>query len=262
MTRSAQLTLWFSTQVGQRLLAVQRSALSAMLPRCFGHYALQVSPMPSAMSVFPAIAKCYILIEQCQAASNLQMPFNTMTDAIMVDMQILPFESASINAILLHHTLDVYEHPHQFLREVDRVLVPGGRLILVGFNPWSLWGLAGRALQMATPWLPLSWRQICSRHLPWNMRYLSAMRLKDWLQLLNFEVDDHQILILNSWFMTWPFNRLFRHLGAVYVLSGVKRSSCLTPIRSRWSVPANRFGGVSIPLTPAMHFILKSKHPH
>ncbi len=251
MTRSAQLTLWFSTEAGQRLLAVQQAALSTMLSRCFGCYALQVSPIPLAMSAFPAIAKCYFLIEKCQAPSTLQLPFNNICDAIMVDMQTLPFESASINAILLHHTLDVYEHPHQFLREVDRVLVPGGRLILVGFNPWSLWGGAGRALQMASPWLPLSWRQICSRHLPWNMRYLTAMRLKDWLQLLNFEVDDHQILMLNSCFMAWPFNRFFRQLGAVYVLSGVKRSSCLTPIRPRWSVPANRFSGVSLPLTPA-----------
>ena len=31
--------------------------------------------------------------------------------------------------------------PHGILREVDRVMMPEGRLVIVGFNPWSLWGL-------------------------------------------------------------------------------------------------------------------------
>jgi hypothetical protein len=43
--------------------------------------------------------------------------------------------------------LELARDPHHALREVERVLVPEGRVVISGFNPASLWGLrqsAGR----------------------------------------------------------------------------------------------------------------------
>ena len=250
MTRADQLALWFSSRLGQRLLMMQRQALTTVLSRCFGHHALMVSPIPFALSNFPAVIRCYALIGQSQlrtfAPSDLSSP-----PIIRVDMQTLPFESASINAMLLHHTLDIYEHPHQLLREVERVLVPGGRLILVGFNPWSLWGLTSFVLRILSPWMSLNWLQRFSQYLPWESGHLSKSRLKDWLQLLNFEVDDQQMLTLTTCVTPSPINQLCKYFGVTYMLSGVKLGTCLTPIKPRWAASASRFGAVGINLTPA-----------
>jgi ubiquinone/menaquinone biosynthesis C-methylase UbiE len=45
--------------------------------------------------------------------------------------------------------LEFAAEPHAILREVDRVMMPVGRLVIVGFNPWSLWGPAQRARLLA-----------------------------------------------------------------------------------------------------------------
>ena len=53
----------------------------------------------------------------------------------------LPFDAQSIDLILLPHALEFIDNPHEVLREVDRVLRPEGRVLILGFNPWSLFGL-------------------------------------------------------------------------------------------------------------------------
>src|SRR3546814_7072469 len=40
--------------------------------------------------------------------------------------------------------LYMLEDPPEVLREAERVLVPDGRLVISGFNPWSLWGARNR----------------------------------------------------------------------------------------------------------------------
>ena len=60
------------------------------------------------------------------------------------------------------------------LREADRVLLGEGHLIVLGFRPWSLWGLRSAASRTGYP--------------PGFSRLLSEGRLREWLVLLGFEV--------------------------------------------------------------------------
>jgi len=60
---------------------------------------------------------------------------------ILCDPEQLPFESRSLDLLVMPHVLDFTTVPHQVLREAERVLMPEGRLILTGFNPVSLWGV-------------------------------------------------------------------------------------------------------------------------
>ncbi len=47
----------------------------------------------------------------------------------------------SIDLVFLPHTLEFSADPHQVLRETERVLIPEGRVIILGFNPLSSLGL-------------------------------------------------------------------------------------------------------------------------
>lgn len=60
------------------------------------------------------------------------------------DFESLPFPSASLDLVVLPHGLELARDPHDTLREVERVLVPEGRVVIAGFNPASLWGMRQR----------------------------------------------------------------------------------------------------------------------
>jgi hypothetical protein len=116
------------------------------------------------------------------------------------------------------------------LREAERSLIPDGHLVIIGFNPWSLWGV--RRL--------LSWR---SQEMPWNARFLSMNRIKDWLSLLGFDTLHCRYLfqrppIRNSRMLgrlqflepTHGNDRML--LAGAYILVARKRTVILTPLKA------------------------------
>ena len=139
------------------------------------------------------------------------------------DTNELPFASESIDLLVLPHVLEFAADPHQTLREAERVLRPEGRLVISGFNPASLWGM----------------RQYLSRlignpYLPRDGQFIGLLRIKDWLQLLNFSLDRGHFgcykLPLNGQagmarmdFMEPAGNRWWPIFGAVFLVSAIKR---------------------------------------
>ena len=135
----------------------------------------------------------------------------------------LPFANESLDLVVLPHVLEFAADPHQILREVDRVLRPEGRLIISGFNPASLWGA----------------RQYCSRligspYLPRDGQFISLIRIKDWLKLLNFSLDrghfgcykfplQGQSSMSRMDFLESMGNRWWPIFGAVFLVSAIKR---------------------------------------
>ena len=61
------------------------------------------------------------------------------------DFDALPFDSQSLDLVVLPHALELARDPHLTLREVERVLMPEGRVVIIGFNPASLWGMRQQA---------------------------------------------------------------------------------------------------------------------
>ena len=145
-------------------------------------------------------------------------------------MHKLPVESDSIDAMLLPHTLDFSDRPHEILREVDRVLRADGHIVILGFKPAGLWGLR---------------RLVPGAGMPPGADYLiSDRRLRDWLKLL-----DMRIRGASRYFFRWPLPRkkvgssqkweqrgqtLWPELAACYMLTAQKRVSTMTPIRPVW----------------------------
>lgn len=144
----------------------------------------------------------------------------------------LPFASGSIDLVVLPHVLEFSDNPHQVLREVERVLMPEGSVLITGFNPYSLWGMRRRmSAQPAAA--------------PWRGRYISVPRLKDWFTLLGLETHMGcfgcyaPALKQQKWLSRWRFmedagDRWWPFAGGVYMLQAIKRVHGMRLIKPSW----------------------------
>ena len=151
--------------------------------------------------------------------------------ALRCDFDALPFDSNSLDLVVLPHALELARDPHLALREVERVLVPEGRVVIVGFNPISPWGLRQALGRWRRRLLPRSARGL---YLPEAGEFLSYRRLRDWLRLLSFEVEDGRFgcyrlpvasikwLLRLAW-MERVGERWWPVFGAAYFVVAVKR---------------------------------------
>ena len=151
--------------------------------------------------------------------------------ALRCDFDALPFDSNSLDLIVLPHALELARDPHLALREVERVLVPEGRVVVVGFNPTSLWGLRQHLGRWRKRLLPGSQRAL---FLPSAGEFLGYRRLRDWLRLLSFEVEDGRFgcwrppVASMKWLARFAWadrvgERWWPVFGAVYFVVAVKR---------------------------------------
>jgi SAM-dependent methyltransferase len=95
------------------------------------------------------------------------------------EFDALPFPDSSVDLVVLPHALELARDPHHTLREVERVLVPEGRVVISGFNPVSLWGLrqsAGRARRS------MGFGRGQNLYLPRAGEFIGYWRLRDWLR--------------------------------------------------------------------------------
>lgn len=163
-----ELESWYARDNGRYLLDITRAATQDMLDTAFGYHILQLGVRGGE-----ALCRGSRINHQLYCASSL-------ADGVSLVAQPdeLPFESDSVDAIVAHHCLDFAASPHQVLREIQRVLTPQGHLLVIGFNPYSLFGCKARLRALLHD--PL-W----SRYRP-----LSEHRLRDWLHLLGCEVQE------------------------------------------------------------------------
>jgi SAM-dependent methyltransferase len=86
----------------------------------------------------------------------------------------LPLQSDSVDMIIVPHLLEFDNHRFQTMREVERVLKPEGLLVVLNFNPWSLW---------------VRYQYLWDKKMAdsWGGHFISRSRILDWLKLLNFE---------------------------------------------------------------------------
>ena len=169
-------------------------------------------------------------LPQVNALSANRMPNKWLTDrhigplaSVVHDPTEMPFASQSLDLIVLPHVLEFSTEPHQVLREVERVLIPEGRLIICGFNPASLWGVR-----------QITGRLSGSPYLPLDAEFISVPRLKDWLKLLNLEVSEGHFgcyappCRTDAWLKRFGFiekagAQWWPYLGAVYMVQAIKR---------------------------------------
>ena len=226
---------WLDTSLGAAVLELEARICADALADVFGFELLQIGGWGGPGELV-AHARTQ---HRCALGPDASGP-----GAIRTHFDALPIATASVEAVLLPHTLEHAAHPHGLLREVERVLVGEGTLLVCGFNPLGPWGL----------------RHIVSRGRfpPTATRLLSERRLRDWLGLLGFEVTLAQrYLFTPPWTQrisartrAWLEShgaRFASPLAGAYLIKARKRVRALTPIRPAWQRAPAVVGGLAEP---------------
>ena len=161
-----ELESWYARENGQYLSQAAFETAQELLDRSFGYHILQlgVGSNRPLCEASPINHRIYSAQRPGQGVDLVACPDE------------LPLDSDSVDTVIIHHSLEFARNPHQVLREVQRVLTPQGQLLVVGFNPYSLLGVATRVRGLL-------------RHPLWSHhRPVSESRLTDWLHLLGCEV--------------------------------------------------------------------------
>ena len=128
----------------------------------------------------------------------------------------LPFERRSVDLVVLFHALDVGKDPGGVLREVSEILAPEGHLVILGLNPFGIWGIC-RLLKLH------------KNTVPWTANYFPLTRLQDWINLLGFVTVggtmyfyrppvDNESILRRLKFMESAGQRWWPALSGAYVL--------------------------------------------
>lgn len=211
---------WLQSPPGRYVLAWEQQCFNQIVADVFGFHAIQIGLPQINTLVENRMPLHAILIHSNDSRVIASQHQWHLIEGHSTD---LPFASESLDLVVLPHVLEFAADPHQILREVDRVLRPEGRLIISGFNPASLWG--------AKQYLS---RLIGSPYLPRDGQFISLIRVKDWLELLNFSLDrghfgcyklplHGESSMRKMDFLEKMGNRWWPIFGAVFLVSAIKR---------------------------------------
>jgi SAM-dependent methyltransferase len=109
-------------------MAWEQARIDAVVADLFGYNALQLG-LPQLDLLARTASPC------------ARWPASSGQVDVLCDLRQLPFAAHSIDLVVMAHVLEFHDDPHQILREVERVLIPEGEVIITGFNPLSIWGL-------------------------------------------------------------------------------------------------------------------------
>lgn len=256
------MTDWLRTPAGAYVLQWEQAHLDTAVADLFGFHALQLGlPELEALRANRMPHK-WVTTEHSKRVPDVRASPSSASPALLGEDQVppltaialhcdfdaLPFDSQSLDLVVLPHALELARDPHLALREVERVLVPEGRVVIVGFNPTSLWGLRQQLGRWRRRLAPESPRAL---FLPSAGEFLRYRRLRDWLRLLSFEVEDGRFgcyrppVASMKWLSRFAWadgvgERWWPVFGAVYFVVAVKRvrgMRLVGMVRSQRTVP-------------------------
>jgi|GEM_PF-6248110 len=193
------LETWFGTAPGAMLWARERALVTELVADCFGHHGMEVG-VPGQDGT---------LLGECCVGHRFRLSVDSrgmLEGACRGQLESLAIRPRSLAVAVLVHVVDYHHAPGAVLAAVEQALVPGGTLVLTGFNPLSFMAVK-HTLGRAPEW--------------WPRRPCGAFRCVRWLEGLHLDV--------RSRFYTprWPdgLDALSRRwpLGRAYVIVARKR---------------------------------------
>ncbi|GKT24564.1 methyltransferase domain-containing protein [Acidovorax sp. SUPP3334] len=242
---------WFDSAPGRYVLAWEQERYDELVADVFGYHALQLG-MPGLQGLrtnrmphrWLSLGAEETLLWTDEAAgwhaAGALGGGDLLAPALLTDPVALPFSENSLDLVLLPHALELSIDPHAALREVQRVLVPEGRVVISGLNPVSLWGLRQRRARL--------YQRLGAGgqlYLPDVGEFIGHWRLRDWLRLLNFEVESVSFGCYRPAVRSAPWLERFDWmdglgarwwpiLGAAYVVVAVKRVHGVRLLGAPW----------------------------
>jgi len=215
----SSLSWWLSTPQGAYVLDWELAQFDSAVDDVFGFRAVQVG-LPEVDFLRQNRIPYRFSLALEQGASLAADPLQ------------LPLASQSVDLVALPHVLESHGHPHDVLREAERVLMPEGHVVISGFNTTSLW----RVRQM------FSGRRAQA---PWDLKFIGLLRLRDWLRVLGFELNggklgcyappfEQQLWLDRFEFMEKAGARWWPIAGGLYVVRAVKRTPGMRLITPKW----------------------------
>lgn len=216
------LQTWHQIPIGQLLHEKESEVINDRLQYCFGQHLIKLGSLSSDINT-----SCSFIDHQINVGSELN---SSSAVGVISEFDELPFQSNSVGAVVANHVIEYCADPHQVLRELHRVLIANGNLVISIFNPFSL-----IALQR---FVPSSFYHDFKKG-----RFFTVGRVKDWLNLLGFEIVDEQQMFYTRLGQqhehldegTWPkfIKTLMPWSAGVTVITAKKREWPLTPVRPR-----------------------------
>ncbi len=214
---------WQQLVQGELAREELEKALEPITERIFGYYLVKIGSLSSQIT----LSKCPIKNQYSCA------PHCNQNNDLCAQSSKLPFQNNSVDAFVLLGELDFAQDPHQIIREIDRAITSDGRIVIAGFNPFSIAGII--------KYLPINRKNILHQG-----RFFTASRIKDWLALLNFEVVKQDHLVYSSLFMNdslnsksriqlW-FKKYLPWFSSMYIIEARKREMPLSPIKPAWKL--------------------------
>ncbi|MGI4812408.1 MAG: class I SAM-dependent methyltransferase [Janthinobacterium lividum] len=246
---------WTDSPAGRYILQWEQAQLDLMASDIFGYNAVQLGlPQLDGLRENRMPSRAIALDAGSPASQPFELPSAVSgRTTLWCDFLELPFETQSIDLLVLPHTLEFARDPHTLLREAARVLVPEGRLIIIGFNSLSLWGMRHSIGRMSRrPFAP------APNHL------IAFLRMKDWIKLIGFELNRGRFgcyrppLATDKWLNRWAFlepagDRWWPIFGAIYIVTAIKRvhgMRLVGPIRAKKLASSPALAPIATPLQP------------
>ncbi|MFK8030820.1 MAG: class I SAM-dependent methyltransferase [Gammaproteobacteria bacterium] len=232
---AARAANWLEGPVGQRLLNLEEQILEQMLEQVFGFQSLQIGSWGESDRFVQHSKTLRHSVLCAHAGEGVD---------IVGRADELPIASDSIDAVLLPHTLEHHGDPHQVLREVQRVLVCEGRVIITGFSPASIWGLRHmvrpRTRSIAQP--------------------LTERRVTDWLRLLGLEPVssnryfytppiEHEVVLDRTAGLEGVGRKWWPFLNGAYAITAKKSMVRAAMVGRSWHRKRRVVGGLAEPAT-------------
>ncbi|HXM84005.1 MAG TPA: methyltransferase domain-containing protein [Burkholderiales bacterium] len=233
----SSLSWWFSTPQGTYVLDWELAQFDSAVDDVFGFRAVQVG--------LPEVD----FLRQNRIPYRFSLALEPGA-GLAADPLQLPLASQSVDLVALPHVLEFHHNPHDVLREVERVLMPEGHVVISGFNTLSLW----RLRQLFT-WGPAA--------APWDAKFIGLLRLRDWLRLLGFELTGGKFgcyappFAQPRWLERFAFMekagaRWWPLLGGMYVIRAVKRVHGMRIVTPAWRQERARRRALA-PMTQRSH---------
>jgi len=206
---------WFKTKNAKKLIEQEKIIVNKFIEDKFGYFAIQIG---GAFTDF---------LEHSRITKHL---FNEgVLKNISFDISSIPFSEESIDLIICPHFIE-QGYNQAIFNEFFRIIIPGGHIIIISFNPYSFAGIKNFFS--------------FSMQFPWNSKFISMSEIQKKLKESGFSISEAKISNYqpifsdNNYFFNNNLesigNRWLPLLGNVFFIVAQKKVLNLTPIKPKW----------------------------